>query len=109
MKNTKEKGTLHFRIFKWNGRYIGICRETGFVEESEDFDVVEKKLHSGSEALLKAVFTIKQDLTPSFNTSPPLKYIIYFYFAPILSFIEFLKDSSNFYFGSYSEPINGNG
>lgn len=109
MKNTVEKGTFNFRIFKWNDRYIGICRETGFVEESEDFDVVYKKLHSGTRVLLEAVKTSKQDLTPSLNTSPPLKYTIYFYIAPLLSFIEFLKDSQDFQFASFNEPIVAGG
>jgi len=32
MKNTKQRGIVHFRVFKWNGRYLGICKELGFVE-----------------------------------------------------------------------------
>jgi len=97
MKNTKEKGVLHFRIFKWNGRYLGICRETGFVEEAETFDVVKKKLISGTEALLGALHKSKQNLEPSVNTTPPFRYLLYFYLAPVLIFIESLRDPAGEY------------
>lgn len=107
-RNTKRRGTLHFVIFKWNGRFLGICKETGFVEESKNFDEVKKKLFNGTIALLEAVRTSPQNLEPSLNTSPPLKYAIYYRIAPILGTIELIKDSpktkeAGFY--SFSENI----
>jgi len=103
MKNTKKSGKLHFVIFKWSRRYIGICRETGFVEESEDFNVVKSKLVNGTLAVLKAIITSPENLEASLNSSPPLKYKLYFYLAPILGFIELLRDTSKSEnYGSYS-------
>ena len=103
MKNTREKGVVHFCIFKWNGRYIGICRETGFVEEAGDFSVVRQKLQNGTTALVLALHKSKQNLEPSVNTSPPFKYLIYYYLAPLLAFIESRRspnaDSYSFYSG----------
>ena len=97
MRNTKERGILHFRIFKWRGRYLGICKETGFVEEAETIDIVKKKLASGTLALLEALYKSKQNLEPSVNTTPPLKYLVYFYVAPLLVFIEKFRDSTGEY------------
>jgi len=99
--NTKESGVLHFRIFKYNGRYLGICKETGFVEESKDFNVVKNKLINGSIALVEAVRKSSQNLEPSLNTRPPLKYLIFYYIAPFLSFIELEKDSTKLEGGGY--------
>ena len=108
MKNTKKSGIFHYRIFKWNRRYLGICREAGFVEESQDFEEVKKKLLNGTIAVLKAVITSSDNLEASLNTSPPFKYLLCYYFAPLLGTIEFIKDSSKnetsgFY--SFSESL----
>lgn len=105
-KNTKKKGILHYVIFKWNGRFLGICKETGFVEESKNFYEVKEKLSNGTIALLKAVWTSPQDLEPSLNTSPPLKYAIYYRIAPVLGTIELIKDSSKTEAGFYSFTEN---
>ena len=107
-KNTKTNGIFHFRIFKWNGRYLGICKETGFVEESKDFDIVKGKLINGSIALLEAVRKSSQNLEPSLNTSPSFKYLMYYYIAPILSWIEIGRDSTkieNGGFYAFAKPI----
>lgn len=106
IKNTKRGGVLHFRIFKWNGVYVGICKETGFVEEATSFNIVKDKLTSGVVLLLKAVNSSKRDLEPSLNTNPPFKYLLCYHFAPIISWIESLKDttkSGGFY--SFSTSI----
>lgn len=107
LRNTKKRGVLHFRVFRWNGRYLGICKETGFVEEDENFETVKKKLINGAIVVLKAVIKSSQDLEPSLNTSPPLKYAVYYHMAPVLGFIEFIKNSSKTETGFYSfvEPI----
>jgi hypothetical protein len=107
-KNTKKSGILHFRIFKWNGRYLGICKETGFVEESKDFGVVKNKLINGSIALIEAVRESSQNLEPSLNTRPPFKYLMYYYASPLLSWIELGKDSTKLESGgfhAFAEPI----
>ena len=93
MKNTKKSGILHFRIFKWNGSYLGICKETGVVDESQDFDLIKEKLINGTIAILKAVITSSQNLEASLNTAPPFKYRVYYYLAPILGLVEFFRDS----------------
>ena len=106
IKNTKQEGVLHFRIFKWNGVYVGICKETGFVEESASFSTVKEKLNRGVFLLLKAVNKSKQDLEPSLNTNPPVKYLLCYHFAPIISWIDSFKDttkSGGFY--SFSRAI----
>ena len=109
--NTKTRGILHFRILKWNGRYLGICQETGFVEEDKDFDGVRSKLINGTLSLLEAIVKSSQDLEPSLNTHPPLKYRIYYHLAPAMSFIELIKDSftavgsENTGFYSFAQPI----
>lgn len=90
--NTKDSGTLHFRIFKHNGHYLGVCKETGFVEESNSFKNVANKLINGSIALVEAVRKSSQNLEPSLNTRPPLKYLIFYYIAPFLSFIGIKND-----------------
>ncbi len=97
MKNTKEKGILHVRIFKWNGRYIGICKETGFIEEADDFSIVKKMLSNGIIALLGALHKSKQNLELSINTRPAFRYAVYFHLAPILILIEFCRDSMGEY------------
>jgi len=90
--NTKDSGTLHFRIFKHNGHYLGVCKETGFVEESNSFKNVANKLMNSSVALVEAVRKSSQNLEPSLNTRPPLKYLIFYYIAPFLSFIGIKND-----------------
>ena len=94
-RNTKEKGVLHFRIFKWDGRYLGVCKEMGFVEEAKSIEEVKGKLINGSLAILGAVVKSSHNLEPSLNTSPPLKYsIIGYYIAPFLAVLKSLRKSS---------------
>lgn len=93
-RNTKEQGVLHFRIFKWQSHYIGICLETGFVEESATIDAVKTKLTNGTIALLQAVHKSKQNLEDSLNTRPPLKYHFFYHIAPLLASIEMVREES---------------
>ncbi len=107
MKNTRKSGILHFRIFKWSGRYLGICKETGFVEEAGNFVDVKNKLLNGTVAVLKAVLTSEENLEASLNTSPPLKYLIYYYIAPLLVMIESIKDATHA-FKKNTDEVSGN-
>jgi len=84
MKNTIEKGTVRFLIYKRNDKFIGICKEFGFIEEAETSKQVKDKLVRGSILLLETVAK-NPHLEPSLNTSLPFKYNLIFYFLPILS------------------------
>lgn len=72
-------------IVRWGRRYLGICKEFGFVEDGETPEEVQKKLINGSVALLKAVYK-EPRLEPSLNFPPPFKYLLIYYFAPIMTF-----------------------
>lgn len=84
MRNTRNKGVLHNRIFRWNGRYIGICLESGFVEEGSNFFAVKERLNNSNILLIQTLMKSKQNLEASVNTHPPLRFWIYFHIAPIL-------------------------
>ena len=103
--NTKTKGTFHFKIFKWNERYLGICWETGDVQEGNSFDVVKTKLLNGTHAILHTVVKSKDSLLGSINTTPPFKYQIMYRMALPLSVIESFKDNKEYSVSSFSKPI----
>lgn len=106
MKNTKNQGIIHFRIFRWRGRYIGIGKEIGFIEESKELEEVKKKLITGTIALIKAVRTSPENLEASLNMKPPFRYLVYYYMAPVLWLIEFIKDSSSAGFYAFTTSLN---
>ena len=83
MKNTVEKGQFSFLIYQQGDKFIGICKETGYVEESDTKEEVFIRLVNGAKAILQ---TIKKspELLPSINQYPPLKYRLLFYWIPIL-------------------------
>lgn len=83
MKNSIQKGIISLLIFRSDQKFIGICREFGFVEEGESAEVVKNKLLKGSLLLLK---TVKNNprLEPSLNVRPPFKYLCLFYLAPLV-------------------------
>ena len=91
--NTKRQGVFHYRMFKWNSVFYGICLEAGFVEEANTLEEVRKKLINGTEVLLMAVSKSKENLEPSLNTRPPFPYIIYYHVAPLIRLLEFLCGS----------------
>jgi len=95
IRNTKKQGVLHYRIFKWQNHYVGICLETGFVEESVSIDAVRAKLTNGTVALLRAVGMSKQNLEDSLNTRPPLKYHFFYHIAPLLASIEMIREGQD--------------
>jgi len=83
MKNSTHKGTVSFLIFRTGNKYVGICKEFGFVEEAESSEEVKNKLINGSVLLLKTVIKNPR-LAPSLNVRPPFKYLCLFYIAPIV-------------------------
>jgi len=72
-------------------RYVGICKEFGFIEESNSIEAVEKRLKDSAILLLK---TVAKDprLEPSLRLNLPLKYRLLFYVVPfIASLANFFK------------------
>ena len=110
MRNTKKKGVFHYRIFKWNGVFYGICLEAGFVEEGGTLEMVMEKLSNGTKTLLIAVAKSKQNLEPSLNTRPPFPYGMYYHIAPLIGLVEFIKRPEE-YTGpvTFSRPVNSFG
>lgn len=82
MKNTIEKGQFSFLIYQKDDKFIGICKETGYVEENDTKEEVLIRLANGANAILQ---TVKKnpELLPSINQNPPLKYRLLFYWIPI--------------------------
>jgi predicted RNase H-like HicB family nuclease len=82
MKNTIKNAKFRFLIYqKEKEVFVGICKETGYVEEGKNADEALERLLNGTKAILEAVKENEQ-LTPSLNFSPPLKYKILFYWIP---------------------------
>src|SRR3989338_6547604 len=91
MRNSTHKGIVSFLIFRTGSRYIGICKEFGFVEEAASAEETKKKLVNGSVLLLKTVEKNPR-LAPSLNVRPPFKYLCLFYVAPVvLAFTSIFK------------------
>lgn len=107
-RNTKKNGIFHFKIFKWNERYLGICWETGDVQETASFDETKRKLFNGTYAILKTVVKSEENLLGGINTKPPFKYQVMYKIALPLSIIEGLKSKKEDrgYF-TFSQPIPG--
>lgn len=82
MKNTFEKAKFSFLVYQKNNNFIGICRETGYVEEGDSEDQVMHRLLNGTKAIYN---TVKEnpELLHSIKQRPPLKYWLLFYWIPI--------------------------
>jgi len=80
-KNTLENASFRFLIFQDKTKFVGICRETGYVEEGETANEVSERLSNGTIVIVEA---IKKDITllPSINQRPPLKYRFLFFWIP---------------------------
>lgn len=90
--NTIENATFRFLIFQEKNKFIGICRETGYVEEGKTAKEVFVMLNNGTKAIVEAV---KKDLRllPSINQRPPLKYRFLFFWIPFwYSLKNFISD-----------------
>ncbi|MBX4200586.1 hypothetical protein KW786_00495 [Candidatus Parcubacteria bacterium] len=103
--NTKKEGTFHFKIFKFNGRYLGICWETGDVQEGESFEKVKERLLNGTHLILTTVIKSQDDLLGSINTKPPFRYQIMYRLSFVLSFIESFKNNDEETYFVSSKPI----
>ena len=105
-RNTKTKGVFNFKIFKWNEKYLGICWETGDVQEGDSFDTVKNRLFNGTALILRTVIKSEENLLDSINTKPPFKYQVMYKMALLLSIIESFrnKKEDKAYF-SFSQPI----
>jgi hypothetical protein len=92
MKNSLQKGTISLLIMKTGDKYLGICKEFGFVEEGPTSEAVEKRLVNSAVLLLETVIKNPR-LEPSLSAKPPFKYLCLFYFAPfILAFNSLVKN-----------------
>jgi len=82
MKNTLKNGQFSFLIYQKRNKFIGICKETGYIEEGNTPEEVLHRLTNGTKAIF---LTVKDDpnLLPSINQNPPLKYKFLFYWIPI--------------------------
>lgn len=104
MKNTIEKGVAHILVIRRGSRYLGICKEFGFVEEGGSLEEVKSKLTRGVVLLLNAVKE-KPHLEPSLNVRPPFKYNFLFYYVALRSVIAFLFNLFNGEIYQKSIPI----
>jgi len=86
MKNTIQKGRITFLILGNENKFLGICREFGFIEEGKTYDEVYKKLDNGSRLLLETVVKNPR-LEPSLNVAPPFKYLLIYYGVLFFGFI----------------------
>lgn len=81
MKNTIKGGRVSFAFIRTeNGRFLGICREFGFVEEGKSYKEVHDRMMSSSKLLLETV-SAQPELEPSLNVAPPLRYLLIYYFV----------------------------
>ena len=82
MKNTLEKSKFSFLVYQKDNIFVGICRETGYVEEGKTEKEVLHRLLNGAKAIFE---TVKNDpkLLSGINQNPPLKYRFLFYWIPI--------------------------
>lgn len=82
MKNTIKEGQFSFLIYNKGDKFIGICKETGYVEDGNDAKEVLHRLTNGAKAILQTVKE-RPELLPSINQHPPLKYQLLFRWIPI--------------------------
>ncbi len=82
MRNSLSQGTVSIVIYGNEGKYTGICREFGFVEEGKTAEEVERRMGKSVRLLLETVAKNPR-LEPSLNVSPPFKYLLMFYWISI--------------------------
>lgn len=81
INNILSEKTFSFLIYKKKDVFIGICRETGYVEEESSEEEVLKRLLNGTKAICESVKK-NPELLPSIDLKPPLKYRFLFYWIP---------------------------
>jgi len=84
MKNTIEKGSISFLIFRKDDKYIAVCKEFGFVEEAKTEQEALKRILNSAKLLLDTV-SKNPRLEPSLNVGAPFRYRILFYVLPIVA------------------------
>lgn len=84
--NTVKRGKISIVVVGNKGKYLGICREFGFIQEGTSPLEVQKRLMSSCLLLLN---TVKKNprLEPSLNVSPPFKYLMIYYWVVCFTFI----------------------
>ncbi len=88
--NTLDYAEFRILIYKRNNHFVGVCYETGFVEESKSMQEVKEHIHNGIIALLKTIQN--KELSEKAITQKPLfKYRILFFVVPFLFFFRSLK------------------
>lgn len=80
-KNTIKEAKFRFLIYQKNDKFIGICRETGYVEEGKIAKEVFERLCNGTKAIMEAVKK-DENLLPSINQKPSMKYRFLFVWIP---------------------------
>lgn len=88
--NTRERGTVSIVIVGKKGKYTGICREFGFVEEGDNPREIQRRIMNSCILLLKTVKTHPR-LEPSLNVSPPFKYLLIYYLVIFSTFMAKVK------------------
>jgi len=81
MKNTLNQVKFNFLVYQKGGVFIGICKETGYIEETNNEMETIHRLLNGTKVIYQAVKR-NPELLPSINQRPSLKYLILFYFIP---------------------------
>jgi len=82
MKNSIHKGNVHILIIRKKNKYIGICKEFGFVEEGNTLEEVKNRLINSSILLVETIAK-NPHLEPSLNVKPTFKYYLLYLVAPI--------------------------
>lgn len=75
-------------ILPWFGRFIGISKELGLVEEGMSVESVERALKNGIHATVETIFEQKLPLEQNLAVRAPLKYQILYWIAPILFYFK---------------------
>ena len=81
-KNNLKEARFRFLIYEKENKFVGICKETGYVEEGESAKEVFMGLRNGTKAIVEAVKK-NDNLLPSINYKPSIKYQFLFFFIPI--------------------------
>lgn len=84
MKNETKQGTISILIFRTEDRYMGLCKEFGFIEEGDNPQEIHNRLMASALLLIETVAK-NRTLMPSLNAGLPLKYRVLFYSAPFIS------------------------
>ena len=72
--------TIQFLVVQQSeNKFLGLCKELGFVEEGNSLEYVKERLVNGAIAVVEAV-NMHPELEPSFSVGLPIKYWILFHY-----------------------------